>query len=260
MNPLQNFVVIVAAGKGLRMGSAVKKQYLCLKGMPVLSQTITAFDACDAIREIVLVIPDPDHDYIQHHILAPFNFSKKIHLVAGGKERQESVLNGLNRVKDQVNARVKNREKDQIEDPVKGQADTDNSNLFHNTIVLIHDGVRPFVDQGLIKASIDGARKFGACIPGLPITDTVKQAGLDGLAQKTMDRTCLYTVQTPQAFRLDLILRAFAHAHETGFVGTDDASLVEHMGQKVRIIKGDKLNIKITTPEDLDWGEFFLNL
>jgi 2-C-methyl-D-erythritol 4-phosphate cytidylyltransferase len=75
-----------------------------------------------------------------------------------------------------------------------------------------------------------------------------------------MDRACLYTVQTPQAFRLDLILRAFSHAHETGFSGTDDASLVEHMGQKVRIIKGDKSNIKITTPEDLDWGEFFLNL
>ncbi len=268
MNCSQNFVVIVAAGKGLRMGSGTKKQYLCLKGMPVLSRTITAFNACDAIREIVLVIPDPDRNYIQHHILDPFDFSKKIHLVAGGKERQESVLNGLNRVRkqvmgqdnEQVHYPVRNRVNGRVKDPIKNQADTDDTNLFHNTIVLIHDGVRPFVDQGLIKASIDRARKFGACIPGLPITDTVKQAGLDGLAQKTMDRTCLYTVQTPQAFRLDLILQAFAHAHETGFVGTDDASLVEHLGQKVRIIKGDKSNIKITTPEDLDWGEFFLNL
>lgn len=230
----ENFAVIVAAGKGLRMGSATKKQYLCLKGIPVLSRTLMAFEACNDIHEIVLVIPGQDHDYCRKHILDPFGFLKKIHLVAGGKERQASVLNGLNQVRDRHT-------------PGK------------ETIVLIHDGVRPFVEQCLIKESIEGAGRSGACIPAVKITDTVKQIGPDAMVEKTVDRALLHTVQTPQAFRLDLILAAFDHAEKTAFTGTDDASLVEHMGQRVGVIKGSKSNIKITTPEDLDWGEVLLN-
>jgi 2-C-methyl-D-erythritol 4-phosphate cytidylyltransferase len=158
----------------------------------------------------------------------------------------------LNRVKKQINHRQ--------QDPIKDRTPAGGADAFHDTIVLIHDGVRPFVGQDLIKESIETARRSGACIPAVPITDTVKQAGPDALVQKTMDRACLYTVQTPQAFRLDLILQAFDHAQKTGFIGTDDASLVEHMGGEVRLIKGAKSNIKLTTPEDLEWGEFFLNI
>ena len=216
------------------MGSEIKKQYLYLDKIPILSRTIMAFDNCDKIHEIVLVIPKQDHGYCKKHIIDPFDFSKKIHLVEGGTQRQDSVLNGLKRVRD---ARDSAKE----------------------TIVLIHDGVRPFVNQNMIKECIQKAIEYGACIPGVKIADTVKQICPDSSIQKTLNRQFLYTAQTPQTFRLDLIMRAFDYAIKTCFSGTDDASLVEHLGEKVVIIKGSKLNIKITTQEDLVIGKHLLN-
>lgn len=233
MNQSQNFAIVVAAGKGLRMGSKTRKQYLCLDKIPIITRTIMAFDACDQIHEIVLVIPEQDHEYCKNNILDPFGFAKKIHLIEGGKERQDSVLNGLKRVKDRINS-------------------------DKEAIVLIHDGVRPFVNQNIIKACILKAIEYGACIPAVKITDTVKQVCPDLSIQKTINRQFLYIAQTPQTFKLDLILRAFEHAIKTCFSGTDDASLVEHLGEKVVIINGSKMNIKITTKQDLILGKYLL--
>jgi len=234
MYQIQNFAIIVAAGKGLRMGSKVKKQYLNLEGIPILARTIMAFDNCDQINEIVLVIPKIDHDYCKKHIIDPFDFVKKIYLVEGGNKRQDSVLKGLNCVQDIMS-------------------------LDKEVIVLIHDGVRPFVNQDMIEDCIQNAIKYGACIPAVKITDTVKQLSCDLSIQKTINRQFLYTAQTPQTFKIDLILRAYKHAGKTGLSGTDDASLVEHLGDKVVIAKGSKMNIKITTKQDLVLGKFLLN-
>ncbi len=235
----KNFVIIVAAGKGLRMGAATKKQYLCLDEIPILTHTIMAFDRCDYIHEIILVIPEKDQHYCQKYIIDPFVFTKNIHIAQGGKKREDSVFNGLNMVCERIES-------------------------VNKTIVMIHDGVRPFVDDSIIKNCINGAIQYGACIPAVKITDTIKQVCSDKeinsgfFIQKTINRESLYSAQTPQTFKLDLILKAFDHAKKNGFSGTDDASLLEYSGYNVYIAKGSKLNIKITTPEDLVLGKYLL--
>lgn len=235
MNQLESYAIVVSAGKGLRMGSKIKKQYLCLDGIPILSRTLMAFDKTDLTHDIILVVPKEDEAYCKTHILDPYGFKKKIHLVEGGKERQDSVLNGLKYIQDRLN-------------PDK------------DAIVMIHDGVRPFVDQRMIEDCIHYAIEYGACVPGVKITDTVKEVFPDRVVHKTLNRENLYLAQTPQGFRLSLIMPAFDHAMKTRFSGTDDASLVEHSGHKVKMIKGSELNIKITKPEDLALGEYFLLL
>jgi len=231
----ENFVIVVAAGAGLRMGSKTKKQYLCLDGIPILTRTIMAFDKCDHIHEIILVVPKADEEYCKKYIIDPYGFAKKIHLAEGGKERQDSVFNGLKLVRGRMN-------------PEK------------ETIVMIHDGVRPFIDQIIIEDCICNTIEYGACIPAVKIADTVKEVCPDQTIQRTINRDSLYSAQTPQTFKLDVILRAFEHAVKTSFSGTDDASMVEHSGHNVIIIKGSRLNIKITTSEDLILGKYLLTL
>ncbi|MEN8210465.1 MAG: 2-C-methyl-D-erythritol 4-phosphate cytidylyltransferase [Thermodesulfobacteriota bacterium] len=237
----KNFAIIVAAGKGLRMGAETKKQYLCLDETPILTHTIMAFDRCDYIHEIILVIPENDKHYCRQNIIDPFVFTKNIHIVKGGKKREDSVSNGLKMV-------------------------CENIESLDKTIVMIHDGVRPFVDDTIIKKCIDGAIQYGACIPAVKVTDTIKQVSSDReinsgfFIQKTINRESLYSAQTPQTFKLELILKAFDHAKKNGFSGTDDASLIEYSGHNVYIEKGSKINIKITTPEDLVLGEYLLAL
>ena len=223
------------------MGNDTKKQYLCLDEIPILVHTMMVFDKCDDIHEIILVVPKEDKFYCQKNIMDPFEFSKNIHMVQGGKKRQDSVYNGLNRACRMV------------------ESDS-------QAIVMIHDGVRPFVDNTIIKECIHGAIQHGACIPAVKITDTIKQAGLGeqiksgAFIQKTINRKFLYIAQTPQAFKLDLILKAYDHAKKNSFSGTDDASLMECSGHTVSIVKGSKLNIKITNPEDLVLGKYLLTL
>lgn len=235
MNQYQTFVIVVAAGKGLRMGSKTKKQYLCMDKIPILTHTLKVFDRCEHIHEIILVVPGEDTAFCKTQVIDPYGFEKKIHLVEGGKERQDSVLNGLTWVQNRVNSEKK-------------------------VIVLIHDGVRPFVDQSIIEECIFNAIEHGACIPAVKITDTIKEVCSDFSVQKTLNRENLYRAQTPQAFRLPLISDAFKHAMETCFSGTDDASLVEHLGHRVFIINGSQQNIKITTREDLVLGKYLLTL
>lgn len=215
------FAIIVAAGSGKRMKRSLAKQYIDIDGTPILSKTLAAFDSHPEVGEICLVIPAADMDFCRERILGPGGFTSRIHLVAGGERRQDSVVNGLSA----ISAR--------------------------QGIVLIHDGVRPFVTHELISACISGAAQTGACIAAIPASDTIKQGSQNGRITATLSRDALWLAQTPQAFDLELLRKANAYAEKLGFSGTDDASLVEHLGHPVAIVSGSSFNIKITTPDDL---------
>ena len=217
--------VIVAAGKGVRMQTPLPKQYLSLAGLPVLSRTLLVFDACDPVDEIYLVIPEDDFDYCRRKILNSVTLNKKIHLVSGGIRRQQSVYNGLQKI--DASCRI----------------------------VVIHDGVRPFVNKEQVAATIEGARKFGACILGVPAAETLKQVDASDNIVHTLQREQVWLAQTPQTFRCELIKKAHAKAKEAGYVGTDDAALVERLGEPVKMIRGSRGNIKITHQEDLEMAQ-----
>jgi len=235
MKPSAHFAIVVAAGNGLRMESKTRKQFLCLGGIPILSRTLMVFDASKDIHEIILVVPKDAVEFCKTQILDPYGFKTRIHLVQGGKERQGSVFNGLKFIQNQLKPDI-------------------------DTIVMIHDGVRPFVDQCIIENCIQKALQYGGCIPAVKVTDTLKEVFPDFVIRRTLNRETLYQAQTPQTFKLSLILQAFNHAYKTFFSGTDEASLLEHFGHKVHIVKGSKLNIKITCPEDLVLGEILLSI
>jgi len=234
MDCLKHIAIIVAAGKGLRMKSPQKKQYLELENIPVLTRTITAFECHGKIDDIILVLPSRDKVFCKQSIVEPFDFKTPIHLINGGKTRQESVFNGL-------------------------QKACSLSFSPDRAVVLIHDGVRPFIDKPLIDDCIDRAVVTGGCIPAVKITDTVKKVVDKETVLKTIDRDQLFLAQTPQVFRLDLVLEAFKHAKATEFCGTDDASIMENAGIPVTIIPGSLSNIKLTTPEDLLLARYLLN-
>jgi len=215
------YAIIVAAGKGIRMKGAVRKQYLEIDGCPVLSRTLKVFDSCRTVDHIVLVIPPDDFRFCIDEIINPLKIQKKTDIVAGGSERQDSVYNGLLAVDDK------------------------------ESTIVIHDGVRPFVSPEQIEECIKQAVLHGACILGLPASDTLKLVNGSGYIEKTMKRDAVWLAQTPQAFNYALIKKAHDRAIKDGFTGTDDASLVERLGEKVKIINGSINNIKITTPEDL---------
>lgn len=226
------YFLIVAAGKGLRMGLREKKQYLPINNIPVLSHTLSKFLHYKHTADIVLVVPEEDIEYCKKNILKPLGIIKKVLLVHGGKKRQISVSNGLKKIKTMC----------------------DN---YDQDIVIIHDGVRPFIDHDLIEACIKGAIEFGACVPAIKTTDTLKIVHNEAVA-KTLDRESIYQIQTPQAFLLKTIVKAMEYAENQNFSGTDDASLVEFFGDKVAIIEGLKSNIKITTKEDLEFAKVYL--
>jgi 2-C-methyl-D-erythritol 4-phosphate cytidylyltransferase len=234
MDGIRRIPVIVAGGKGCRMGSQTRKQYLMLDKIPVLTRTLMVFDRQEAMDEIVLVIPETDRAWIQKNVIRPYGFTRPIHLVSGGRTRQESVFNGIRKAGYLA------------DDPAC-------------TLVLIHDGVRPFVTHELIDQLMERAIQKGGCIPVLAVTDTLKQVDSDRRIQKTLDRNRIYRAQTPQVFCLDLILQAFEHARSTRFTGTDDASIMEHAGVVVHTITGSAANIKLTTPHDLVLAHQLIN-
>ena len=213
--------IIVAAGKGVRMKGTMRKQYLDLSGRPVLAHSIMAFDSCSQVEEIFLVVPKEDVEYCQNKILSLLDLKNQINLVHGGAKRQDSVYNGL-------------------------QAIAKNTDT-----VVIHDGVRPLIHPEELKECILGSKKYGACILGTPASDTLKRVDKSGIIETTLPRENIWLAQTPQAFQYDLILKAHETARRDGYVGTDDASLVERLGANVKIISGRKFNIKITKKEDL---------
>ena len=238
MITLTSIALIVAGGKGVRMGSETKKQFMALGNRSVLSRTLGVFARNNRIDQIILVVPEEDQEFCRQNIINSLESSVPVHLVTGGKSsRQESVYNGL--IKARFIAKA----------PEK-------------TMVLIHDGVRPFVSDELIASCLDQAAEKGACIPVIELSDTIKEADLDGRftgkIERTIDRSRFYRAQTPQVFRLDLILDAFDRARATGFTGTDDASLMEHAGFPVHAVRGSLLNIKLTTKDDLVFANFLL--
>jgi 2-C-methyl-D-erythritol 4-phosphate cytidylyltransferase len=220
--------LVPAAGRGLRMGGSVPKQFLSLGGEPLIVQSLRALQAAPVVDQIVLAVPLADVEYCKDEIVSRHRFTKVTKVVAGGAERQDSVRNALAQV----------------------HSDTE--------IVLIHDAVRPFVTQRMIDEVVAAARREGAAIIALPMRDTVKQVRTDGMIERTVDRTPLWLAQTPQAFRRDWIETAHKKAHAEGIRATDDAFLVEWLGHSVAVVEGSGENIKVTRPEDLVIGEAIL--
>jgi 2-C-methyl-D-erythritol 4-phosphate cytidylyltransferase len=218
-------VIIPAAGQGTRMGSATPKQYLLLKGQPILHHTLLAFETSALVDSVTLAVPK--NDLAQARKKWDYKIVKNI--VEGGKERQDSVYNGFKAI----------------------DADTD--------IVIVHDGVRPFVSSAMIGRSIEAAENFGAAIVAIPVSDTIKQVDEKNFVTRTVDRNGLWRVQTPQAFQYQVLGEAFEKAVNDSYYGTDEGSLLEYAGRKLKIIMGSELNIKITRPEDLILGEGILN-
>jgi len=217
--------IIVAAGQGARMGGSVPKQYLLLQKIPVVSYALKAFDACRAVDRLYLVVPAADIEHCRREIVQPLELGTPLELVPGGAQRQDSVFNGLCRVQDRAG------------------------------MVLIHDGVRPFVDADLIRLCLEGAKETGACIPAIPVNETLKKVDSTGLIERTIAREGIWQAQTPQAFRYELIMAAHRKAKEEGFLASDDALLVERLGASVKIVAGKKENLKITTLADLRIAE-----
>ncbi|HJV36640.1 2-C-methyl-D-erythritol 4-phosphate cytidylyltransferase [Geomonas sp.] len=223
------FALVPAAGMGKRMGAGSNKQYLLLDGMPILAHTLRVFQDAPFIDGIYLVSPEQEIPYCRSEVVERYGFSKVKALVAGGSERQHSVMNGLSAMEG---------------------ADQDD-------LVLIHDGVRPFVPVAVLKEAAAAAAEFGGAVVAVPAKDTIKVAR-EGLVVETPPREELWLAQTPQAFRYGLILDAYRSAAEAGYLGTDDASLMERLKRPVKVVLGDYRNIKITTPEDMLLAEAFL--
>ncbi|KFZ43483.1 2-C-methyl-D-erythritol 4-phosphate cytidylyltransferase [Anoxybacillus flavithermus] len=218
-------VVIPAAGQGKRMNAGINKQFIELGGVPVIIHTLRVFERDDFCQGIVLVINNQEREQFVH-MLHRFEIKKVKSLVLGGEERQQSVYNGLKAVND-------------------------------GHIVLIHDGARPFVTINKIHELVRVTKDTGAAVLAVPAKDTMKQV-IDGHIEKTVDRSSLWAVQTPQAFSMPLILDAHERAKKEQFIGTDDASLVERIGHRVVVVEGEYTNIKLTTKEDLLFAEAIL--
>jgi len=221
-----NVAIIVAAGSGTRFGGATPKQFLEIGGKPLLIHTIEKFENCAAIDEIVLVLSLNEVANFQT-IAEKFKLTKLKKIVAGGKTRAESVFNGLNAV------------------------DTDSTE-----VVAVHDGARPFVSIEEIAVTIEKARQTGAACLVAVVTDTIKEVA-DGKIVQTIERTKLRRALTPQAFRFEILQKAFANA-DLSETATDECFLVEKLGYEIAVIEGSAKNIKITTREDWNLAEIFL--
>ncbi|MDD7796410.1 2-C-methyl-D-erythritol 4-phosphate cytidylyltransferase [Clostridium sp. 'White wine YQ'] len=212
--------VIVAGGKGKRMSADISKQFIELKGRPILYYTLDKFLKNENIDKVVLVLPEDEIEYCKENILDKYNLNVW-KLVPGGKERSDSVYNGLK--------------------SIEGNTE----------VVLIHDGARPFVSNEIIENGIKYAKLYGAAACGVTPKDTIKVIGENGFSKETPNRNTLFAVQTPQSFKYNLILKAHESVREKGTVVTDDTMVAELYGEKVFLYHGDYNNIKITTPEDL---------
>jgi len=222
---MKAIVLIPAAGTGRRMGGSVKKQYLELSGKPILAHTLTLFENHPLVEGIYPIVPFDDISYCQQQIIDRYDFSKVRRIVSGGAERQNSVGNGLDALV-----------KDGFDQPQRP--------------IIIHDGARPLFDCKQLSALIEIVRESGACTIGVPVKDTIKDVENNRITGSP-DRSRLWQAQTPQGFQYQLIRNAFDRADEDGFVGTDDASLLERLGHPVQMLEGDYRNIKVTTPEDV---------
>jgi len=218
-------VILPAAGQGKRMGAGINKLLLELNNMPVLLHTLLAFEGDEDCDGMILAINPGEQEQIIS-LLDKYKIKKRVIFVAGGAERQQSVYNGLKAVRG-------------------------------SSLVLVHDAARPFITKGLIDALVEAAERDGAAIAAVPVKDTVKKVAGNHVVE-TIERSSLWAVQTPQAFRVSVLIEAHKKAELEEFLGTDDASLVERLPHPVAIVPGDYNNIKLTTREDLVFAEAIL--
>lgn len=220
---LKKYAIIVAGGSGTRMQSSLPKQFIPLKGIPVLMRTINAFVHYDAALEIIIVLPESQISYWEK-LCEEQGFSVPHKVVKGGETRYHSVSNGL-------------------------------AAIGGDGLVAIHDGVRPFVSSELIARAFDKAEEKGAAIPTIPVKDSIRE--VENGDSKALDRSKYCLVQTPQCFRIGLIKKAFESGYQAIF--TDDATVAEAAGHKVELVEGESHNIKLTSPLDLRFAEMLID-
>lgn len=221
-------VIIAAAGSGKRMGGGISKLYRKIGGVPVLVRTLRAFCQHPHIDEIFIVTRAEDLEFCRKEIVEAYGINKVKAILSGGKERQDSIYSALLAVGEDID------------------------------YVLVQDGARPLVTAEVIDRVLEGLFRHSGAVPAVACKDTVKRRGNGGFAVETPDRSQLFSVQTPQGFHRELLLCAYRQAFAEEFYGTDDAVLVERIGEKVYLVKGDYRNIKITTPEDISMAEAIL--
>ena len=225
--------IVAAAGLGVRMQRDTPKTYLQLAGKPILIHTLEVFERVSEVHEVLVVVHPEDLEFCQEEVIDPYPLKKVLRLVPGGKERQDSVYNAL---------KVLWKKEDELD------------------VVLVHDGVRPLVSPAQVRQVVTAARRYGGAILGVPCQDTLKRVNSRKEIIATVDRQELWQVQTPQAFRAALLWRAYQQAMEKGFYATDEAALVEALGDTVVVVPSSPLNLKITTPDDLKMAEAILSL
>lgn len=225
---MSNYAIILGGGSGRRMKSDLNKIFLPLRGIPAIVRAIAPFTGFCA-GAVVVAAADEVED--MQAILAKYGMGRFVKaVVPGGSERQYSVYNGLKALPEDAE------------------------------YVLIHDGARALVTEQVIRRALESVEQHGSGVAAIPVVDTIKRATADGLVQETPDRASLYAIQTPQSFRMDVIMAAHEKAKEDGFLGTDDASLLEHAGIPVYLSEGDRENLKLTTPTDLELAEVILQI
>jgi len=215
------WAVIVAGGSGTRFGGETPKQFVLLRGAPVLAWTIAAFEAADVVDYIVVVAPDEYLQQVAFDVVDPCRFVKVRRVVPGGADRQGSTAAGLAAVEDD------------------------------EAVVLVHDGVRPFPSVGVITATSLSAAQHGCGLAASRVTDTIKRVDADGNVAETVPREHLWAAQTPQAFRAAILREALEAAERDGFRGTDESQLVERIRGRVPVVESETTNLKITTKSDL---------
>ena len=225
----KNTAIVLAAGQGKRMHSKIQKQFLKIQGYPVLYYSLRCFQESPLIQDIILVTGEDALSYCKEEIVKKYGFTKVSNVIAGGKERYDSVYAGLCACKD-------------------------------CRYVLIHDGARPFITEEIIERGLEKVKETGACVVGMPSKDTINLSDAEGYVKETPDRKCVWTIQTPQIFSYALIREAHDSIRKKDMSKiTDDAMVIEHeTGVKVALAEGSYQNIKITTPEDLYIAEAFL--
>ena len=223
------FVIVPAAGSGTRIGGGIKKQFLPLKGKPIIVHTLQQFEHCPDVDEVALALPESAMSEMEA-IVGRFRLHKVSKMIVGGAKRQDSVRNVLNRLL-----------------------------LKDSDIILVHDGVRPFIETKRIAHLLKVCKEYDAAVLAVQPKDTIRRSTGGGFFDQTLDRTALWLIQTPQAFRARLLVRAFEKAKKDKFYSTDEAALVERLGVKIRIVEGSYDNIKITTLEDLELGQLIFD-
>jgi 2-C-methyl-D-erythritol 4-phosphate cytidylyltransferase len=221
-------VIVPAAGAGTRIGGSVKKQFLLLRDKPIIAHTLQRFEHCSDVDEIAVAVPEQQIAEMES-IVSRYRLHKVSLVTVGGEKRQDSVYNALRRL-----------------------------SLGPSDIVLVHDGVRPFVESKRISHAIKACKEYEAAVLAVQPKDTIRRSRSGGFFDQTLDRNALWLVQTPQAFKGTLLMKAFKKAKADKFYGTDEAVLVERIGVKAKIVEGSYDNIKITTQEDIELGQLIL--